>query len=133
MQKQHFIDIVINIQESGERTISSKPSPADEAIEVLVNAYKSSNTSENAKKEMHDINETVSVIRYLICLNFAWICYLREMRYDIIWLANPGRSDDQKKPSQFCDKGVCTHQKIVCEHVQRRRILLAASWHLYFH
>ncbi|XP_048546705.1 ABC transporter G family member 1-like isoform X2 [Triticum urartu] len=48
--------------ESGERTISSKPSPADEAIEVLVNAYKSSNTSENAKKEMHDINETGGVM-----------------------------------------------------------------------
>ncbi|KAM3215644.1 hypothetical protein ACQJBY_067589 [Aegilops geniculata] len=48
--------------ESGERTISSKPSPADEAIEVLVNAYKSSNTSENSKREMHDINETGGVM-----------------------------------------------------------------------
>ncbi|XP_044445726.1 ABC transporter G family member 1-like [Triticum aestivum] len=48
--------------ESGERTISSKPSPADEAIQVLVNAYKSSNTSENAKKEMQDINEMGGVM-----------------------------------------------------------------------
>lgn len=48
--------------ESGERTVSSKPSAADEAIEVLVNAYKSSNTSENAKKEMHDINEMGGVM-----------------------------------------------------------------------
>ncbi|XBI42590.1 hypothetical protein VPH35_126902 [Triticum aestivum] len=48
--------------ESGVITISSKPSPADEAIDVLVNAYKSSNTFENAKKEMHDINEMGGVI-----------------------------------------------------------------------
>ncbi|CAN6179828.1 unnamed protein product [Urochloa humidicola] len=47
--------------ESGERTVS-KPSAADEAIETLVNAYKSSNTSENAKKEMHDINEMGGVM-----------------------------------------------------------------------
>ncbi|CAN6172068.1 unnamed protein product [Urochloa humidicola] len=47
--------------ESGERTVS-KPSAADEAIETLINAYKSSNTSENAKKEMHDINEMGGVM-----------------------------------------------------------------------
>ncbi|KAF8690800.1 hypothetical protein HU200_041190 [Digitaria exilis] len=43
-------------EESGERTVS-KPSAADEAIETLVNAYSSSSTSENAKKQMDDINE----------------------------------------------------------------------------
>ncbi|KAL6854544.1 hypothetical protein ACP4OV_019106 [Aristida adscensionis] len=42
--------------ESGERS-PSIPSVADEAIEILVNAYKSSNTSEIAKKEMQDINQ----------------------------------------------------------------------------
>ncbi|CAL5058890.1 unnamed protein product [Urochloa decumbens] len=47
--------------ESGERTIP-KPSAADEAIETLVNAYRSSSTSENAKKEMHDINEMGGVM-----------------------------------------------------------------------
>ncbi|TVU10848.1 hypothetical protein EJB05_44401, partial [Eragrostis curvula] len=35
----------------------SKPSAADEAIEILVSAYKRSNTSEIVKREMHDINE----------------------------------------------------------------------------
>ncbi|PAN11425.1 hypothetical protein PAHAL_2G162800 [Panicum hallii] len=48
--------------ESGERRTVSKPSAAHEAIETLVNAYKSSNTSENAKKEMHDINEMSGVM-----------------------------------------------------------------------
>ncbi|KAG0514245.1 hypothetical protein BDA96_10G174100 [Sorghum bicolor] len=42
--------------ENEERTVF-KPSAADEAISILMNAYKSSNISENAKKEMHDINE----------------------------------------------------------------------------
>ncbi|XP_062194292.1 ABC transporter G family member 1-like isoform X2 [Phragmites australis] len=43
--------------ESGERS-GSKPSVADEAIQVLVNSYKSSQTSEIAKREINDINET---------------------------------------------------------------------------
>ncbi|CAN6203593.1 unnamed protein product [Urochloa humidicola] len=47
--------------ESGETTVS-KPSAADEAIETLVNAYRSSNTSENAKKEMHEISEMGGVM-----------------------------------------------------------------------
>lgn len=48
--------------ESEETRTVYKPSAADEAIETLVNAYKSSNTSENAKKEMHDINEMGGVM-----------------------------------------------------------------------
>ncbi|KAJ1271483.1 hypothetical protein BS78_06G130700 [Paspalum vaginatum] len=47
--------------ENGDTSIG-KPSAADEAIENLVNAYKSSNTSENAKKEMHNINEMGGVM-----------------------------------------------------------------------
>ncbi|KAG2633048.1 ABC transporter G family member 1-like isoform X1 [Panicum virgatum] len=48
--------------ENEETRTVSKPSAADEAIETLVSAYKSSNTSENAKKEMHDINEMGGVM-----------------------------------------------------------------------
>ncbi|KAL6600380.1 hypothetical protein ACP70R_045180 [Stipagrostis hirtigluma subsp. patula] len=47
--------------ESGERSLS-KPSAADEAIQVLVNSYKTSNISEIAKKAMHDINEMEGVM-----------------------------------------------------------------------
>ncbi|KAG2633050.1 hypothetical protein PVAP13_2NG289500 [Panicum virgatum] len=48
--------------ENEETRTVSKPSAADEAIETLVSAYKSSNTSENAKKEMHDINEMFGLL-----------------------------------------------------------------------
>lgn len=70
-----------NIQESGERTVS-KPSAADEAIETLVNAYSSSSTSENAKKQMDDINEMVSISNHVfwhlhvICLRSYMISFL---------------------------------------------------------
>lgn len=53
--------MLFNIQE-GEESLLHKPPDADGAIEILVNSYKSSNTSEVAKKEMRDINEMVCVL-----------------------------------------------------------------------
>lgn len=60
----HFLRTInrdFELENEETRTVS-KPSAADEAIETLVSAYKSSNTSENAKKEMHDINEMGGVM-----------------------------------------------------------------------
>lgn len=106
-----------NIQESGERTVVSKPSAADEAIETLANAYRSSSTSENAKKEMHDINEMVSIWNHVFWYLHMTMLLARDHIYDIVSPANPGRSDDKKEPGKFPDQGACTHQEILCEHV----------------
>lgn len=49
-----------NTQECGGISVA-KPSAADEAIEILSSAYKSSNISEIARREMHNINEMVGI------------------------------------------------------------------------
>jgi hypothetical protein len=49
-----------DIQEGGGVS-EPKPSSADETIEILVSAYKSSDTSEIAIREMHNIHEMVGI------------------------------------------------------------------------
>lgn len=57
------------LQENGDRT-EFKLYAADEAIKILTNAYESSNISETARKEMHDINEMVSILTcFYSCVN----------------------------------------------------------------
>jgi hypothetical protein len=49
-----------DIQE-GVGVSEPKPSSTDETIEILVSAYKSSDTSEIERREMHNINEMVGI------------------------------------------------------------------------
>uniref|UniRef100_J3KVF0 ABC transporter domain-containing protein n=1 Tax=Oryza brachyantha TaxID=4533 RepID=J3KVF0_ORYBR len=54
----HFLRTVNkDFDKESEERLYYMPAVADEAIDILVNSYKSSNTSEDAKQEMRHINE----------------------------------------------------------------------------
>ena len=44
-----------------------------------------------------------------ICITCMNMLFARNHVYDIVWPANPGRSDAQKKTSHFPYQGACTH------------------------
>lgn len=70
--------------------------PAEEAIDILVNSYKSSNTSKVANQEMRYVNEMVSVLilRTKLHVNisiiiFSW--YISQVTFNIFFSFRIGR------------------------------------------
>lgn len=71
-----------NTQESEDR-LRLMPAVADEAIDILVNSYKSSNTSEVAKQDMRHINEMVSALN--LCTYYIYMYNILIHNYTCLW------------------------------------------------